>query len=190
MWSVHTHIQRRPKQQPHQPTNQPNNQTTNQTTTTFRPLLGTWLVKLGGSQSLHRAILLNIITRCPTPRLPSHGHRLHMPYQGCEGTPGLGGRSGSGTEASAEIIKFVLVIRWTAAGRRGAGGGWVSAAVAAAGVRRGRGAASMTRWSTFSCSSSSSSLGCDRVLDISVAHKEGTRSANCAENRAWWSTFL
>ena len=57
--------------------------------------------------------------RSLTPRLPRQEHRLHMPYQGCEGTPGLGGRSGSGTEALAEIIKSVLVICWTAAGRRG-----------------------------------------------------------------------
>ena len=47
--------------------------------------------------------------------------------------------SRSETDPSAEIIKFVLVIRWTAAGRRGAGGGLVAAAVVAAERAGGRG---------------------------------------------------
>ena len=78
--------------------------------------------------------------RCPKPRLPSHGHRLHMPYQGCEGTPDWVDVLALGRKRRLRSTRFVLVIRWTAAGRRGAGGGWVAAAVAVARVGRSRGA--------------------------------------------------
>ena len=60
--------------------------------------------------------------RCPTSRLPSHGHRLHMPYQGCEGTPDWVDVLALGRKRRLRSSRFVLVIRWTAAGRRGAGG--------------------------------------------------------------------
>ena len=63
-----------------------------------------------------------------------------MPYQGCEGTPDWVDVLALGRKRRLRSSRFVLVIRWTAAGRRGAGGGWVAAAVAAARVVRSRGA--------------------------------------------------
>ena len=76
--------------------------------------------------------------------------------------------------------RFVLVIRWTAAGRRGAGGGWVAAAVVAARVGRSRGAAGAVhrqgcvRHHAAQVPAVQGVHGqfIDRVLDISVAHRE------------------
>ena len=105
----------------------------------------------------------------------------------------------SGTEASAEIIKFVLVIRRTAAGRRGAGGCWVAAAVAAAGVGAYvevlQGAVHRQGCDRPHAAQVPAVLGVhgqviDRMLDISVVLREGTHSANCAEDRALVSTSL
>ena len=131
---------------------------------------------------------------CPTPRLPSHGHRLHMPYQGCEGTPDWVDVLALGRKRRLRSSMFVLVIRRTAAGRRGAGGGWVAAAVAAARVGRSRGAVVqfidkvvivLTRLMHVPAVQSVHGQFIDRVLDISVVLREGTHSANCAEDCAW-----
>ena len=114
------------------------------------------------------------------PRLALSG----SPACGCSGSD-AGARSPLGRDQEGgEVVNEFF-------GTSGTRGGAV--VVGAARVGRWSGCcrcSSSTRRLTFSCSSSSSSPGCaravhDRVLDISVALRECTHSANCAEDRAW-----
>ena len=121
--------------------------------------------------------------------MPSHGHRLHMPYQGCEGTPDWVDVLALGRKRRLRSSRFVLVIRWTAAGRRGAGGGWVAATVVAARVGRSRGAVVQfidkvvfvllqLKFQHSRVCTGSSSTEC---WTFRLCSERGTHSANCAE---------
>ena len=113
-----------------------------------------------------------------------------MPYQGCEGTPDWVDVLALGRKRRLRSSRFVLVIQWTAAGRRGAGGGWVAAAVAAARVGRSRGAVVQfidkvvivllqLKFQQSRVCTGSSSTEC---WTFRLCSERSTHSANCAED--------
>ena len=87
-------------------------------------------MKLGASQSIVQVLLVNIITRCPTPRLPRHGERLLAePWMrsGFLGGQGQGGALRAGCCVKKGQVGGAVAGSWRlwwgrGEGRSGAGG--------------------------------------------------------------------
>ena len=129
-------------------------------------------------QPLVQMTLVNIITRCRTPRLPYHHHCLRGVGGGWHGRPRRLRTFWllriSGRDHQVERCRRVLRHVWTAGGAVG-----VAAAVVAAGVGRSSRCcrcSSLTIWLTFSCSLSSSSPGCARAV-----HRQSAGHFSCAQ---------
>ena len=103
-----------------------------------------------------------------------------MPYQGCEGTPDWVDVLALGRKRRLRSSRFVLVIRWTAAGRRGAGGGWVAAAVVAVQfIDKVVIVLLQLKFQQSRVCTGSSSTEC---WTFRLCSERGTHSVNCAED--------